>query len=251
MKIAKRKSSKNTFGWVRAEVLGALINSVFLISLSISILIEAVKRCIEGTELKEVNLMLYVSCAGLAINLIGLVIFGHGHSHSVPIQQLEELQEFNKGSDDYVSLSNNGDNDSLGENAKKNVETKEAQQQPFLLDTAPNQESHSKKAKFSIKHDNLNIRAVFLHILADTLGSVIVIISALLNKFQHNLKISDSVIRFIDPCLCIMLVILILSSTIPLFKETALILLQTVPKDIELNQLKDELNKVLITYFFK
>ena len=29
----KKKSTKNTFGWVRAEVLGALVNSVFLVSL--------------------------------------------------------------------------------------------------------------------------------------------------------------------------------------------------------------------------
>jgi Co/Zn/Cd efflux system component len=135
-------------------VLGALINSVFLISLSISIFIEAVKRCIEKKDLKEVNLMLYVSCTGLAINLIGLVIFGHGHSHSVPTQQFEELEEFNKGSDDYVSISNNAENDSLG-NGKKNVENKVTQHHEFLLDSTQNQESRSKKASFPSNFKNI------------------------------------------------------------------------------------------------
>ncbi len=48
---------------------------------------------------------------------------------------------------------------------------------------------------------NLNIRAVFLHVLADALGSVVVIISALLNKYSMQLGMSKSVIRYIDPIL--------------------------------------------------
>lgn len=31
--LSRRKTNKNTFGWVRAEILGALVNSVFLVSL--------------------------------------------------------------------------------------------------------------------------------------------------------------------------------------------------------------------------
>jgi solute carrier family 30 (zinc transporter), member 1 len=52
--------------------LGALVNSIFLIALCLSILIEAIERFIETKEIKQVHLLLYVSCTGLAINLIGL-----------------------------------------------------------------------------------------------------------------------------------------------------------------------------------
>lgn len=62
----------------------------------------------------------------------------------------------------------------------------------------------------------MNMRAVFLHVLADALGSVIVIISALLNKFQNELKIPEKLINLADPVLCLCLVALILSSTLPL-----------------------------------
>jgi zinc transporter 1 len=65
----------------------------------------------------------------------------------------------------------------------------------------------------------MNMRAVFLHVLADALGSIIVIISALLNMFKSELKIPIKLINYIDPVLCIALVILILSSTIPLRNE--------------------------------
>ena len=42
--MSPKKWSKNTFGWARAEVLGALVNAVFLVALCFSITIEAFKR---------------------------------------------------------------------------------------------------------------------------------------------------------------------------------------------------------------
>lgn len=42
--MSPKKWSKNTFGWARAEVLGALVNSVFLVALCFSILVESLKR---------------------------------------------------------------------------------------------------------------------------------------------------------------------------------------------------------------
>jgi Co/Zn/Cd efflux system component len=48
---------------------------------------------------------------------------------------------------------------------------------------------------------NLNVKAVFLHVLADALGSVIVIISALLNKFQKEIGISQKIVSVVDPIL--------------------------------------------------
>lgn len=60
------------------------------------------------------------------------------------------------------------------------------------------------------------MRAAFLHVLADALGSVVVIVSALINKYQKELYIPEKMVDLIDPMLCICLVILILSSTVPL-----------------------------------
>lgn len=62
----------------------------------------------------------------------------------------------------------------------------------------------------------MNMRAVFLHVMADALGSVIVIISALLNIYRKPLNIPDKIIMLIDPVLCLALVVLILLSTLPL-----------------------------------
>ena len=45
MHLSRRKeTSRNTFGFVRAEVLGGLINSVFLLSVVFFIVLEAIER---------------------------------------------------------------------------------------------------------------------------------------------------------------------------------------------------------------
>ena len=41
------KSSEYSYGWQRAEILGALINGVFLLALCLSIFLEAVQRFFE------------------------------------------------------------------------------------------------------------------------------------------------------------------------------------------------------------
>ena len=46
VRMAPKSWSKNTFGWARAEVLGALVNAVFLVALCFSITVEALKGCI-------------------------------------------------------------------------------------------------------------------------------------------------------------------------------------------------------------
>ncbi|MBE3043283.1 cation transporter [Candidatus Bathyarchaeota archaeon] len=69
--------------WLRAEILGAFFNAVFLIALCVSIVLEAVTRFFDPPEIENPKVMLIVGCFGLASNLVGFVILGgHGHGHS-------------------------------------------------------------------------------------------------------------------------------------------------------------------------
>ena len=77
------QTDRNTFGWQRAEVLGALINAVFLVALCFTILIEALKRLVEVEAINNPLLVLIIGGVGLLVNVIGLFMFhGHGHGHS-------------------------------------------------------------------------------------------------------------------------------------------------------------------------
>lgn len=75
--MSPKKWSKNTFGWARAEVLGALVNAVFLTALCFSILVESLKRLYENEPIHNPQMMLYVGVIGLVVNVIGLFLF-HG-----------------------------------------------------------------------------------------------------------------------------------------------------------------------------
>lgn len=75
-------SNANSYGWQRAEVLGALINGVFLIALCVTIGLEAIGRCISPPEITNPKLIVLVGSLGLASNIVGLFLFHeHGHSH--------------------------------------------------------------------------------------------------------------------------------------------------------------------------
>ncbi|KAG2420256.1 hypothetical protein HFD88_005057 [Aspergillus terreus] len=88
VKVANRETTSKsyTYGWQRAETLGALVNGVFLVALCVSIFLEAIQRLVEPQEVKNGKLVCIVGCLGLLSNIIGLVLFhdhshGHGHSH--------------------------------------------------------------------------------------------------------------------------------------------------------------------------
>ncbi|KAF2132510.1 cation efflux protein [Dothidotthia symphoricarpi CBS 119687] len=89
VKVANQKTNSKTYtyGWQRAETLGALVNGVFLVALCLSIFLEAIQRFVEPQEVSNPKLVLIVGCFGLASNILGLVLFhdvGHshgGHSH--------------------------------------------------------------------------------------------------------------------------------------------------------------------------
>ncbi|KAJ2001601.1 Zinc resistance conferring protein, partial [Coemansia thaxteri] len=88
IKVANSDKSipSNTYGWQRAEILGALTNGVLLLGLCLTIYIDAIERLIKIEEIKSPKLVMIVGCVGLGFNLLGLVLFhdhahGHGHSH--------------------------------------------------------------------------------------------------------------------------------------------------------------------------
>ena len=84
----------------------------------------------------------------------------------------------------------------------------------------------------------LNINGVYLHILGDALGSVIVMVSALIILLAHG-----TWTLYVDPVMSIIMVLIILKTSIPLLKETSLILMQTVPTHLNAVEIKKRLWK--------
>ncbi|CAH1786402.1 unnamed protein product, partial [Owenia fusiformis] len=257
VRISKWQTEKNTYGWARAEVLGAVVNAVFLIALTFSIFIEALKRLIMIEKIDDPQLLLIVGGVGLVVNLLGLVLFsghahghshggggGHGHSHGGGGGDNEDHGHSHDDSNHghaHNGHTHNSNNDSDCESAS----TKDPMCQngsPAGLEnvslstetiTKSQKKLQKKKAKNSAQ---LNMRGVFLHVMGDALGSVIVIISALVIWFGNG-----DWKYYLDPVMSILLVLIILSTTIPLLKESAMILLQTVPTHLKAKDIQTKL----------
>lgn len=75
--IARRgtRGSGATYGYARAEVVGALSNAVFLTALCFTIFVEAVLRLARPERIDDPELVLIVGTLGLAVNVVGLLIF--------------------------------------------------------------------------------------------------------------------------------------------------------------------------------
>ncbi|XP_022918613.1 uncharacterized protein [Onthophagus taurus] len=224
VKMSPKKWSKNTFGWARAEVLGALVNAVFLVALCFSITVEACKRFIEREPIHNPQLLLIVGGAGLVVNLIGLALF---HEHGSSKRHSHSPHGLSRSRNRLTQLAVTDDNE--------NDETFPSPPPP-QVESVQRRHGHSHGIHGHSHAGNMNMRGVFLHVLSDALGSVIVVISALvfwLTDWQYK--------YYIDPALSIVLVILILNSVWPLLKDSALILLQTVPTHIQVDDIQRRL----------
>ena len=84
--IAGRPSSpRKTFGYLRAEILAALVNGVALVLISLLVIWQAVTRLSDPPEV-ESGLMLAVSVAGLAANLAAGAILIRAGSDSLNVR---------------------------------------------------------------------------------------------------------------------------------------------------------------------
>jgi len=100
-----------TYGWQRAETLGALVNGVFLVALCLSIFLEAISRFVEPQAVSNPKLVLIVGCFGLLSNVLGLFLFHeHGHGHGGG--------EHTHGSEDTLRAAEEGSGEILGGDAR-------------------------------------------------------------------------------------------------------------------------------------
>lgn len=276
-------TNKNTFGWIRAEVMGALVNAVFLTALCFTIVLEAIERFTEPHEIEGPIVVAGVGAAGLLVNLLGLCLFhghaggGHGHSHGGVgggKSHRTKAQKAGSCGEETNNLVNHGSPGDCHSDRKNDQVCRD------VVEVQANGSPHFEDME-TVTTDNssqLNMRGVFLHVLGDALGSVIVVVTAVIFYFvwtpcgedelcinpcvnRHSTDhrhINHSIVElsevqaagrmagpcwvlYLDPTLCIIMVCILLYTTYPLLKESALILLQTVPKQINMDRLNERL----------
>lgn len=194
-----RSNERFTYGYVRAEIMTGFLNGLFLVFIAFFILSEAIERMSAPPEIHHERLFV-ISVLGFVVNIIGIFVFhhggdSHGHSHG-------GASHGHSHGEKSHGHSHNG----IGHHGH----------------------SHDHNHGHSHGSDgggNKIFEGIFLHILADTLGSVGVIISSLLIRFfGWNIA---------DPICSIIIAVLITISVIPLLTDSVGILMQRQPKKLD------------------
>uniref|UniRef100_K7FSL0 Solute carrier family 30 member 1 n=1 Tax=Pelodiscus sinensis TaxID=13735 RepID=K7FSL0_PELSI len=287
-----RATHKNTF-------MGALVNAVFLTALCFTILLEAIERFTEAHEIQQPLVVIGVGAAGLLVNLLGLCLFhqhgggGHGHSHGGSQHHRSGSRtKLERSSGDGDAVLRTEETNTLVENCSSTNGVNQEKDEPECdmvkdgkAELQANGSAGSHSLDIEVEEDSsgqLNMRGVFLHVLGDALGSVIVVVNALVFYFSWNPCPKDGPcfnpcvnshcienatvapplvsakllkqegihvagpcwVLYLDPSLCLIMVCILLYTTYPLLKESALILLQTVPKQIDIYSLNLKLRKL-------
>ncbi|KAF3690551.1 Zinc transporter 7 [Channa argus] len=238
-----RSNDSFSYGYVRAEVLAGFVNGLFLIFTAFFIFSEGVERALEPPDVHHERL-LPVSIGGLLVNLVGIFVFqhgGHGHSHgeggkhhsshghshslfngSLSHGHQSKHEEWHGNDGHGHSHGGHGhSHDGHGHSHEGHGHSHEghghSHEEPHYHDEL--QHTPGKGASKQI------LQGVLLHIIADTLGSIGVIISALLMQ-KYNLMIAD-------PICSMLIAILIGVSVVPLLKESTGILMQRTPPSLD------------------
>lgn len=209
---SKPATQKLSYGWHRAEILGALL-SVFTIWVVTGVLVYlAVERVISDDYTIEGHIMLITSgCAVVANIIMALTLHqsGHGHSHG--------------------GLSSHGH----GHSPKREKEKNHMSSNTFsnkCIDVERNHASHGKRAQ----QENASVRAAFVHVLGDLLQSVSVLVSAIIIFFKPEYKIADPICTFLFS-------ILVLCTTFTIMRDILLVLMEGTPSGVRYSEVRERL----------
>ncbi|XP_023595765.1 zinc transporter 7 isoform X2 [Trichechus manatus latirostris] len=179
-----RDNDAFSYGYVRAEVLAGFVNGLFLIFTAFFIFSEGVERALAPPDVHHERLLL-VSILGFVVNLIGIFVFkhgGHGHSHGSGHEHSHSL--FNGALDQAYGHGDHCHSHELKHGAAHSCDHAHGHGHFHSHDGPSLKETSGPSRQI--------LQGVFLHILADTLGSIGVIASAILMQ-NFGLMIADPI----------------------------------------------------------
>ncbi|GAV05789.1 hypothetical protein RvY_15864-2 [Ramazzottius varieornatus] len=259
--LASRPATKRmSFGWHRAEVIGALTSVIMIWAITGILIYEAIERIRTGQydldpvtgrykiDSKEADIMLITAGVGVAFNIImGITLHdvshhhghshghdhehGHSHGHNHGSSQGSHSHSHDHGSHNHGHNHSHGHSHSHGP-LDNNTEVSHS----HVITAGPaNGNVH---AGHSHGHGaNINVRAAFIHVLGDLFQSVGVLIAAYVIKYKPEWGVVDAICTFLFS-------ILVLFTTVQIMRETLTVLMEGIPVGLDYNAIRDSLQSV-------
>ncbi|KAF2019779.1 cation efflux protein/ zinc transporter-like protein [Aaosphaeria arxii CBS 175.79] len=230
VQVTERKESPQdlSFGWARAQLLGAFFNGAFLLALGLSIFVQSIERFISIERVEQPKIVLIVGCIGLTLNIISALFLhehdhGHGHSHG-------HGHDHDHAHADHPRHSHS-------------IEEADIQSEGGELKRHSSAEDHASHNHATIvlkpQGIDLGILGVLIHLVGDAINNIGVIIAALI------IWLTKSEGRFYaDPAVSTWIAIMILLSAVPLTKRSGRLLLQSAPPGIKIDDIKHDLESL-------
>ncbi|CAM8967129.1 unnamed protein product [Rhodiola kirilowii] len=207
-----KATPRQSYGYNRLEVLGALA-SVQLIWLISGVLIyEAVIRILHQQTKVNGGLMFAIAAFGVLINVIMAIWLGHNHSHH------------------GCGHHHQHDHDHDHKNHQHHDHDKSCEEEEIHL--VPNSPGQIK-----VLNLNINLQGAYLHVIADLIQSVGVMITGAIIWAKPDWLIADLICTIIFS-------VLALSATITMLRNVFAILMEGTPDDINVTELEADLKGI-------
>lgn len=201
-------SRKMSFGWYRAEVIGALLSVLMIWFITGLLVYLAVERIRTGLNFEiDSFVMVITASAGLLVNIImaiALNVDGHGHSHGF------------HGHSHGHGHGHDHDHDHDHE------------------DDCEHEHIAKVDGGAGRGRKNINVRAAFIHVIGDFFQSLGVLIAALVIHFEPSYTIIDPICTFIFSTI-------VLITTINIIRDAINVLMEGIPDGINFIEVRETL----------
>lgn len=213
------------YGYHRFEVLAGFVNAIFLIFVAITIMVEAVERFSAPPDVGSPHL-LPTAVAGFLINMGGLMIFGHlAHHHGCSHGHTHHHHEPHEHKACGHQHKHGSGGLSCPPSPPRPLDCHADLLGPTALSHHPPHQPAPAAQALLQPFRNANLQGIFLHLLADALGSLSVITSSLLIRCYGW--------HVADPVCSVIVALLIMWSSGPLIMDSGAILLQRLPPELQ------------------
>ncbi|OMJ95754.1 hypothetical protein SteCoe_833 [Stentor coeruleus] len=203
-----------SYGYYRAEVMGALLSIALIWGLTIWLVYEAIARLIKPQYVDGL-IMLITACGGLAGNvLMGIILIKTNPDEIKNVDGLIML---------ITACGGLAGNVLMGIILIKTNPDEIKNENESLLDKSTDTSDGTKHKR------SLNMRAAFIHVIGDSIQSIGVIIAGVVVYVKPEYKEAD-------PVCTLLFCVVVLGTTIPILKDCIKILMEASPDDTSLEQ---------------
>ncbi|CAF2787442.1 unnamed protein product [Rotaria sp. Silwood2] len=259
------RPKNNTFGYERLELLFGLVQEVFLLSVSLGVIVDAVNHLINPMLVHDPKLMIIIGIGGTFVGILGMAMFwGYHHDHDIE----EEIHEKKKR--DILAWTKQHMKPMRTSSIKTHNNT--AVEIPLMTKESKYEATHhsdiTSDTEITPEHvhqctSNLDaftyenvemsesriyatLHALCLHSFVVVLESIIVVVSGCMIKFIPHIdpitrKEVNTWLKYVDPLLTLIMVVIIVVRALPVIFSISEILIENVPGGIDTKQLMNEI----------